>query len=230
MYVAYNIWGHFLITLIIGFMGYNWIINYLDKYTSLAFVVPTMTLPYMVLAIICDIVAKKESKHAANFLTTFKNFYISGKNDIFEAFEKMVPYVTEPLRTYVEILSEEHKGKINQFQCLENFKEKLGTAELRLWTENLSICQSRGGGTVELTEAFIQEIYLLQEDDDKEDTQDRMLNYGLYVLIFLNFIILAWILKSPYEREVMGSLWGKAVFVFDMIISFYIAIMTLKKN
>lgn len=230
LYVAYNVWCHFFICSVFAVVAYDWIIQFLNKFISLAFAIVVLLVPYMLLQIISDFIESKEKMNAINFLIILKNFFRSGKNDVFEAFKKTSYYLSEPLKSYVDVLVYEYEHRINPITCLQNFKEKLGTPELKLYIENLSICYVQGGDVVGLTDTFIEDIQGLDEEDDKQNTEDRILNYGLYILLFFNFGIIYWIMNSTYKMDVMNSLWGQFVFVMDMFTSIYIIYMTLEKR
>lgn len=230
LYIGYNVWMHFLICMGLAALAFSRAHKYLSVAASLAFTMVMLTIPYVLLQLISDYTGMKEKKNAINFLIILKNFFRAGKNDIFEAFENVARYVSEPLKSYVEVMVFEYKHKINALTCLGNFKQKLYTPELKLYIDNLAISYVQGGDIIALTDTFINELANLDEDDDKQDTEDRILNYGLYILLSLNFIIVYWIIHSSYKKEVLDSLWGQVVFILDMLISIYIIYMTFEKK
>lgn len=230
MLVSYNVWAHFFICLTMGIVSFLWIHKYLEFLTSLAFSVVTLLIPYTVLQIITDHFTKKEKKNSINFLIILKNFFVAGKNDVFEAFEKAKEYIAQPLKSHIEIMVYEYKHKVNAVVCLENLKMKLGTPELKLYLDNLAICYIQGGDIKALTETFIQELSSTDEEDDRQDMKDKLLNYGLYLLLAFNFLIIYWMVSSIYRTEILGSLWGQFVFVLDMAVCIYIIYMSLKRN
>lgn len=225
----YRAWIHYLVCLLAGYMGFVWSSQYLSFATAFAFGLVTMFMPYMILQIMVNIIANKEKKNAIDFLIIFKNFYLIGKGGIFEAFKNMTNFINEPLKTHVEILVSDYEGKIRPTRCLQEFKEKIGTPELKVFIDNLAICHVKGGDVEKLTDTFIQEFSSLDEDDDKENTEDQLLSYGLYIVLFLNLIIIIWVMKSQYKADILDSIWGQCVFILDMIISLYIMYMTLEK-
>ncbi len=230
MYMAYSIWSHFLICAVFCILAFRWVSQYLSFVVSLIFTVVILIVPYMILDIIGNLTSSREKKNAVNFLIIFKNFFLAGMGDIFDAFERMIPFISEPLKSYVEVMVYEKKHKINAVTCLQNFKEKLGTHELKIFTENLSICYFQGGDTIGLTDTFIEEISKLDEDDDKQNTEDIMLSYGLYILLGFNYLLISILFRSSYKNEIFGSLWGQIVFIIDTFVCAYIMYMTLKKN
>lgn len=230
MYMTYNVWLHLALCLGLSIGAYSFISRYLGVVTSTSFAIVMLLIPYALLQLIADYTGMKEKKHAIDFLIILKNFFRAGKNDIFDAFEKAAKYISQPLKSHIELMIYEYNHKINAVTCLKNFKQKLSTSELQLYIENLEICYVQGGDIVALTDTFINELSNLDEDDDKQDTEDRILNYGLYILLALNFTILSWIIGSVYKKQILDSLWGQMVFILDMVISMYIIYMTFERE
>ncbi|MDK2920168.1 MAG: hypothetical protein PWQ37_2901 [Candidatus Petromonas sp.] len=188
-------------------------------------------MPFLFLQILSEAMKEKIKKSSIDFLITFKNFLIIlEKADIFDAFERTVEFLSEPLRSFVEIMVYERKKyKLNAIKCLNNFKEKLDNPDLHLFIENLKLCYIHGGDYIALTDEFIDEIGKINDIDDEENTEDMLLNMGLYFLLLINFGVIYFILHSKFKYEVLGNKLGSLIFILDFIIAIYIVIMTIKK-
>lgn len=230
VFVGYNVWMHFLLCIGSSLLAYHWISKSLTLITSLSFSVVALLMPYIVLQVVTEFFARFEKKNAINFLIILKAFLKTGVGDIFEAFKRAAKFTLGPIRNYINVMVYEYEHKINALTCLDNFKEKLGTPELKLFIENIKICYVQGGDYVALADTFIKDLSGQDEDDEKEDAEDTVLNYGLYILIFLNFVIIYWMINGAYKREILDSLWGQAVFIVDMVVVTYIIFMSLKKT
>lgn len=226
---GYNVLLHLLLCLCSSLVSFAWISGYLNPLASVAFAGVAFMFPYIALRLISDYYEKKEKRNAIDFLIILKNFFIAGRNDIFEAFKNANPYFNEPIKSYTDMMVFEYEHRINALACLGNLKKKLGTPELKQYVENLAICYVQGGDYVGLTDTFIQELSGLDEDDEREDTEDKLLGYGLYMLLALNFAIVWWMVRGPYRTDILGSLWGQCIFILDMLASMYIIYMSLKR-
>lgn len=227
----YNTWVHLFICTIAGIAAYRASINSVRFLPALSFAILVIVTPYAALKLIGDFMAERERKYGIDFLIILNNFLkSSAKHDIFEAFENVIPYVVQPIRRYVEEMIFEYKHKINPVTCLERLKDNINTPELRLYIDNISICYVQGGDMEGLTQAYIDEMSIINDDDDKEDAEDKMLNYGLYVLLGLNFAVVYWTLNGSYKLEILGNFIGQLIFTIDMAVSMYIIYMTLKKT
>ncbi len=229
LYVKYNVWTHLFICTLSFLIGFSWMRSYMDVYISFVFGIGAFVLPFLFLQIFSDIMAYKIKRVAVDFLIIIKNFFVAGKNDIFEAFRRCSRYVMQPLKNYIEIMLYEYDHKVNPIVALENFKEKIEFNELRLYIENLQACYIYGGDIVELTDVFIEEISSLNDDEETENTNDKMMNLGLYVIVAINYLAIYILINSSYKTVILGSIWGKIVFSLDILISIYIVYMTIDK-
>lgn len=228
--IPYNIWIHFLLCIVSGTVSYISISRYISTFMSLAFALVAMMFPYIFLQLVSDIFARREKKNAVNFLIILKNFFKAGSNDIFQAFRNVTTYIDEPLKSYIDMMVYEYEHKINALVCLKNFRDKIRSCDLKLYIDNMAICYTQGGDIEGLTNTFIEDMSKADEEDMRQDTEDKILNYGLYVLLILNFIIIWWMINGSYRHEILGSIWGQAVFILDMLSSGYIMFMSLKKE
>jgi len=230
LYVPYTLGIHLVICGSLAVVGFFWIRAYMNPFVSVIFGVGMGTLPFLILRIFSDLIAHRVKQISVDFLIILKNFLIAGKTqDIFLAFQRAADYISEPLRSYIHIMILEHDYKINPVQCLENLKEKIEVAELKIFIENLKVCYIHGGDTVALIDTFIQEIGEQNEDEDEEKTQDRILNMGLYILLLVNFAVMFFLLNSSYRHSILEPLWGQLVFAADMIIAMYILFHSMNK-
>lgn len=187
-------------------------------------------IPFILLQLFSDLMGYRVKRMSVDFLIILRRFLIGGKGgDIFQAFKKASRHVLQPLKNYVEIFVFEYEHKINPIQCFENLKDRIENSELKLYVDNLQICYVRGGDLVELTDTFIEEIDKQNDDEDEENAKDMLLSLGLYILLYVNFLILYILFNSSYKRAVFDTDWGQIVFILDMIVSFYIAYLTLEK-
>ena len=229
-YISYNVWLHFLFCGVFLLIAVSWMTNHMNIYISVVFGAVTSIIPYILLQLFSDIMGYRVKRMSVDFLTIMRRFLVGGKGvDIFFAFKKASNYVLQPLKNYVEIMVYEYENRINPVQCLENMKDRIENAELKLYIENLKICYVRGGDVIELTDTFIEEIDKQNDDEDEENAQDMMLSMGLYVLLAVNFTILYILFNSSYKRAVFDTSWGQIVFILDLLVSFYIAYLTLEK-
>lgn len=227
----YNAWIHFTLCIIAGITAFYWVLDKISFLPALSFGIVVVFVPFAVLKLMGDVMAERERKYGIDFLIILGNFLRrSDKHDIFEAFESAAPYVVKPIKTYLENMTFDYKHKINPVTCLERFEKNLSTPELRLYIENIRICYVRGGDIEGLTQAYIDEMALLDDDEDQQNAEDQLLQYGLYMLLFLNFAVVLWTLKGVYKQEILGNLVGQIIFIMDMAISMYIIYMTLKRN
>ncbi|MFA5576303.1 MAG: hypothetical protein WCZ27_09695 [Tissierellaceae bacterium] len=137
--------------------------------------------------------------------------------------------MSEPLKTYINILVFEHEHKVNPIQCLENFKSNIEVSELKIFIENLKISYIHGGDIVGLVDAFIEEISEQNDDEDEESTEDAILNIGLYILLLVNFVVIYFLINSSYRKSILEPVWGQAIFALDIIISIYIVVQSMLK-
>ncbi|MBU5676901.1 hypothetical protein KQI88_10780 [Alkaliphilus sp. MSJ-5] len=230
IYIPYSIWSHLFICSMLFFLGTTYMYQYINIIVALIFGFGLSTMPFLILRIIADVFAYKIKRSSVDFLIILKNFFIANKNkDIFECFNKASEYVSEPLKSYIDIMIHEHKYKINPVQCLENLKDKIEISELKLFIENLKICYIHGGNIIGLIDAFIEEISEQNDDEDEESTEDSILNMGLYFLIILNFTVIYFLINSSYRYSILEPVWGQIVFALDIIISIYIVIQSMDK-
>lgn len=229
-YISYNVWLHFMLCGIFFLVAVGWITKHMNLYISVVFGAVTAIIPYILLQLFSDIMGYRVKRMSVDFLIIMRRFLVGGKGiDIFQAFKKASNYVLQPLKNYVELMVYEYENRINPVQCLENMKDRIENAELKLYIENLKICYVRGGDVIELTDTFIEEIDKQNNDDDEENAEDMMLSMGLYVLLGVNFTILYMLFNSSYKRAVFDTSWGQIVFILDLLVSFYIAYLTLEK-
>jgi len=157
IYIPYSVWSHLLICSLLLFLGTAYMKQYINFIVAFIFGIGLSTMPFLMLQIIADIFSYKIKRISVDFLIILKNFFIANKSkDIFDCFSKTSAYVSEPLRSYIDIMVHEHKYKINPVQCLENLKDKLEISELKLFIENLKICYIHGGNIIGLIDAFIE--------------------------------------------------------------------------
>lgn len=230
VYIPYSIWTHSFICFIFFALGTVWMKQYMNVIVSIIFGLGLSIIPFLLLKIITDIISYRVKRNSVDFLIILKNFFMASKNkDIFESFKKTSEYISEPLKTYINIMIYEYEHKINPVQCLENFKENIEVLELKIFTENLKICYIHGGDIVGLIDAFIEEISSQNDDEDKESTEDTMLNMGLYILLLVNFVVIYFLINSSYRSSILEPIWGQIVFVMDILISIYIVIQSMNK-
>ncbi|WP_198006279.1 hypothetical protein [Alkaliphilus oremlandii] len=230
IYIPYSVWSHLLICSLLLFLGTAYMKQYINFIVAFIFGIGLSTMPFLMLQIIADIFSYKIKRISVDFLIILKNFFIANKSkDIFDCFSKTSAYVSEPLRSYIDIMVHEHKYKINPVQCLENLKDKLEISELKLFIENLKICYIHGGNIIGLIDAFIEEISQQNDDEDEENTEDSILNMGLYFLLMLNFTVIYFLINSSYRYSILEPVWGQIVFALDIIISIYIVIQSMDK-
>ena len=183
IYVSYSVLTHISLCFVMFVMGAKYINKYVNIIVAIIFGFGMSTIPFLILRIIADIFTYRIKRNSVDFLIILKNFFISSKSkDIFECFERASNYVTEPFKTYIDILLYEHKNKINPVQCLDNFNEKIEVPELKIFIKNLKICYIHGGDIINLIEVSIDEISKQNEDEDEESTEDQILNGGLYTV------------------------------------------------
>lgn len=208
----------------------GWMSNHMNIYSSITFGLVVALIPYILLQLFSDLMGHKVKRMSVDFLTIMRRFLIGGKGaDIFQAFKKASKYILQPLKNYVEIMIYEYEHKVNPVQCFDNMIERIEGGELKLYIENLKICYVRGGDVIELTDTFIEEIEKQNDDEDEENTKDLLLSMGLYLLLAVNFFILYILFNSSYKTAVFDSSWGQIVFILDLLVSFYIAYLTLEK-
>jgi len=230
VYIPYSIELHLFICFIFFIIGAIWMEQYMSIVVSIIFGLGLCLIPFLLLKIITDILSYRIKRSSVDFLIILKNFFISSKTtDIFESFRKASEYIAEPLKTYINIMIYEYEHKINPVQCLENFKDNIEVSELKIFVENLKISYIHGGDIVGLIDAFIEEISSQNDDEDEESTEDSMLNIGLYILLFINFIVIYFLINSSYRYSILEPLWGQIVFVLDILISIYIVIQSMNK-
>lgn len=229
-YISYNAWLHLFLCLLLFLLAFSWMEMNMEPYVALIFGALAALLPYILLQLFSDIMGYKVKRMSVDFLIIMRRFLIGGKGaDIFEAFKKAGKYVLQPLKNYVELMAYEYEHKVNPIQCFDNLKDRLENSELKLYIENLKICYIRGGDVVALTDTFIEELDRQNDDDDEESAQDTLLSMGLYMLLAVNFLIIYIIFNSSYKMAVFDSGWGQIVFTLDLLVSFYIAYLTLEK-
>ncbi len=230
-YINYNPYIHLILCIICFVISANWINQHMNIYISIIFGAVVALTPYILLQLFSDLMSHRVKRMSVDFLIIMRKFLIGGKGgDIFEAFKKASKYVLQPLKNYIEILIYEYEHKANPVQCFENLKDRIENSDLKIYIENLKICYVKGGDVIELTDTFIEEIDKQNDDEDEENAKDKVLSMGLYVLLIFNLIILYILFNSDYKRTVFDSNWGQIVFVLDMIVSFYIAYLTLEKT
>lgn len=229
-YIPYNPWIHLGLCLIMFFIAGSWMNRHTNMYLAFVFGAVAAIVPYIVLQLFSDIMGYRVRKMSVDFLNILRRFLVGGKgNDIFAAFKKASKYVLQPLKNYIEIFIYEYEHKVNPIQCFENLRDRLENNELKLYIDNLQICYVRGGDMIELTDTFISEIDKQNDDEDEENARDTLLSMGLYILLGLNFLVLYVLFNSSYKTAIFESLWGQVVFTFDMVVSFYIAYLTLER-
>lgn len=230
IYVPYSVWTHIFICFVFFFLGVIFMEQYMNIVVSVIFGFGLCTIPFLLLKIITDVLSYKIKRISVDFLIILKNFFVSSKNnDIFDCFKRASEYISDPLKTYINIMIYEHEHKISPIQCLENFKEKIEVSELKLFVENLKICYIHGGDIVALIDTFIEEIGKQNDDEDEESTEDSMLNIGLYFLLLINFAVMYVLMNSAYRQSILEPIWGQIVFSLDIIISIYIVIQSMNK-
>lgn len=229
MFFTYNILTHFIVCTLAAAASFNWINNHMNVFISFLFSILGFMMPYAALQLIAESMNYRIQRNSVDFLNILKNFLVS-TGDIFTAFERLKDHAIEPLRTYVDILVFEYKHKIAPEHCFDNFAKKIANKELRLFVENLKIAYMNGSDMVLLIDEYINEIANLNDDSDTEDTNDKILSMGLYALLGLNFMVIAYMLNSSYSYEMTDTLLGQIVFVADIFISLYIIYMSLQKN
>lgn len=230
LYIPYNTFFHVLLctgAMLTAFLIASREFNIL---TSIIFSLIGFISPYVALQLFGDMMNSRLKKYSVDFLIILKNYLKSCGGDIFEAYDKSKDSLIEPLRTYVDILVFEYKHKINPLQALDNLKGKLEINELKLFIENQKICYVHGGDMEELIDEFISDISGLNDDSDKDDAEDKVLNAGLYALLFLNFIFIFLIINSQYKIHIVNTIWGQVTLTLDLLVSLYIVYMTLKKE
>lgn len=229
-FIPYNTWIHLSLCLLFFLMAGTWMNQYMSLYISIIFGGVAAIVPFIFLQLFSDMMGYRVKRMSVDFLIILRRFLIGGKgSDIFEAFSKASKYVLQPLKSYVELFVFEYKHKLNPIQCFENLKDRIESSELRIYIENLLICYVRGGDLVEITDTFIEEIERQNDDEDEENAKDMLLSLGLYILLAVNFLILYMLFNSSYKGAVFDSQWGQIVFILDMLVSFYIAYLTLEK-
>lgn len=230
IYIPYSVTTHMLMCIVFFILGFLWMQEYMSLPVAIVFGVGMGTIPFLLLKILTDIISYKVKQISVDFLIILKNFLIAGKsNDIFLAFQRTAEYVSEPLKSYINIMVFENEYKINPLQCLDNFLAKLEVSELKLFIENLKICYIYGGDVIALIDTFIEEIGDQNEDEDEEKTEDILLNMGLYILLLINFIVMYFLMNSSYRYSVLQPVWGQVIFALDVVISIYIVIQSINK-
>jgi len=228
IYIPYTVYTHLLVCTVMLVIGYIYMRKYFNVFVAVIFGIGLSTIPFLILRIIADVFTYRIKRNSVDFLLILKNFFESSKSkDIFECFERASNYISEPFKTYINIMSYEHRNKINPVQCLENLKNKIEVPELKIFIENLKICFIHGGDVIGLIDVFIEEISEQNDDEDEESTEDTMLNMGLYVLLIINFLVLYFLINSSYRRSILEPAWGQIVFVLDIIISIYMVIQSM---
>jgi hypothetical protein len=228
LFIPYNALIHFLICIVGGTITFVWVSSSLNFVISFLFSMIGFILPYSILQLVSEFMTYKIKKYSVDLLIILKNFFAS-TGDIFIAFEKTQDFCIEPIKTYIEIMVFEFKYKIDPERCMDNFIKKIGYKELKLFMENLKIAYIHGSDINLLIDEFINEIGNLNDDSDKEDAEDKILNIGLYALLFLNFTIVKIVLNSSYRLEITNTISGQVVFIADIFISFYILYLTLQR-
>ncbi|MGV8149593.1 MAG: hypothetical protein ACLKAL_11875 [Alkaliphilus sp.] len=226
----YSVWIHLMISfifMVVIFVATN---NILSLFVAVSVALGAFFLPLVLLQLLADVMKSKTKKVSLDFLITLKNFFITGeKQDIVYALKKTSKYVSEPLKTYLEIFSYEHEHRINPLMCLDNLILRIDVNELKMYLENLKICFSYGGDVVSLTDTFIDEISEMQNIEEQENTEDKILNIGLYLLLLLNFGVVFFVLNSGARIYFTENITGQIILVFNILISFLIIYTTTKE-
>jgi pilus assembly protein TadC len=204
--------------------------NILSLFVAVTVALGAFFLPLVLLQLLADTMKLKIKKVSLDFLITLKNFFITGeKQDIVNALKKTSKYVSEPLKTYLEIFSYEHEHRINPLMCLDNLIMRIDVNELKMYLENMKICFVFGGDVVALTDTFIEEISEMQNIEEQEDVEDKILNMGLYLLLLLNFGVVFFVLNSGTRIYFTENIAGQIVLVLNILISFVIIYTTIKE-
>lgn len=230
LYIPYNTFFHIILCFMAMLTVFFLVSKELNMLTSFIFSLIGFISPYIALQVFGDIMNSRLKKYSVDFLIILKNYLKACGGDIFEAYEKSKDSLIEPLKTYIDILVYEYKHKINPVQALDNLKEKLEIKELKILIDNQKICYVHGGDMEGLIDEFINDISSLNDDSDKDDAQDKVLNWGLYALLLINFIFIIMMLNSQYKLYIINTLWGQAVLTFDLLISLYIIYKTLRRE
>ncbi|MBN4062899.1 hypothetical protein JYT99_00550 [bacterium AH-315-E09] len=226
----YSVWIHLIISFAFVAAVFMLTNNILSLFVAVTVALGAFFLPLVLLQLLADTMKLKIKKVSLDFLITLKNFFITGeKQDIVNALKKTSKYVSEPLKTYLEIFSYEHEHRINPLMCLDNLIMRIDVNELKMYLENMKICFVFGGDVVALTDTFIEEISEMQNIEEQEDVEDKILNMGLYLLLLLNFGVVFFVLNSGTRIYFTENIAGQIVLVLNILISFVIIYTTIKE-
>lgn len=227
VYINYNVYLHFIVCVVLAIVLFNWMNGYMNVLISLAFSIIGLLLPYTLLQLIYSFTDYIIRKNSVDFLIILKNFFIS-TGDIFVAIEQAKEYFPiEPLKTYLDIMIYEYKNKINPIRCIDGLIQKINNDEMRAFFENVKITYLNGSDMLLLIDTFINDINSINDDMDNENTEDKILSFGLYTLLIFNYLIIYALLNSRYRYEITNTVFGQAIFIVDIAISIYIIFMTL---
>lgn len=224
----YNSVMHIIISIITLLIGYFYSGNYLGAFPTIVTALMSGVLPTIFLKIYQTVNEHRARKEAMNFYGTFSNYCAVG-HDIFTAFRSSIPEIAEPYKTVITKMIKQYDSRVDPITCLKTASEELGSVELNSFFKTLIFQYIEGGDVVRLANDYIKDLGKLIELDEKENTEDRVLNLGIYLLVGAQLFILGVFLKSNMSYLITGTVYGEVALTVNLVLSLLMVLMTFIK-
>lgn len=218
---GYNGLMHFTISLICLLAGYLLVRQQLSIYSAAACAIMAGMLPTMGLKILESINISKISRESMNFFATFSNYASTGF-DIFAAFRHSEPELNDPFRSIIRDMLRKYDDKVDPILCLQAAADAIESEEVKSFFRTLIYQLVEGGDYVKLTNELTSELGELVDIDEKENTEDNVLRYGLYLLVGLDLLIIISFLRSNQSYLVIGTLYGEVALTVNFLLAIFL--------
>ena len=161
-------------------------------------------------------------KEYKTFLSNFQSQYRS-VGDVFEAFRGMLPYLNDPLATYIEHACDEYEGKVGMDIVFERLKWKIGYDNFAQFLDLLLLVALEGGDVLLLIENKIDQETSLEKSRLQRISATTGYRIGTYAVIAVSILIKVNLyFTQPIYVEIMSNpFYGTVVYAFDSVVIFF---------
>lgn len=225
----YNTVLHIVLSVLFFMVSFSIARLYLGKISSLIFCVLIGSIPTILLGLLNQNKVSATRRETVNFIDIFSNQIVI-HNNIFNAMSDTVKYVNNPVKDIVLHAIELYEKKVDPVKCLKYISSNLSGVEVKSFFENLEYFFIEGGDVTAINEEFLLELTELIEIDEKEKSEDLMLNMMIYALISADVFGVLMILLSSNSRLLTNSLYGEIALSINMAICIVLVIQTIVKQ
>lgn len=170
------------------------------------------------------------SKHAISFIVDI-DAALEYETDFFAIVESVIDNTKPPLKSYLKRFIDEYAWKVPPNVCIENLKRAVGKNELKLFLQQIQIAIDKGGDMRSICNKFINNMSDIEDILEDDKAENKMHDYGLLAIIFINIIVLMAIVDMPlYHTFVSETFIGKSLIVFDGLLTFKLILRAIKEG